>query len=153
MPRDTSRPKSQWSVPEDRLGKVEIGTEREEGYAGAHCLTVDEAERIVENLEEFELQDVGSQRWLEQHGQVEKLNQQAHASARDKSDEYVKDLPNLINDVRKDLGVPKLPFVVGVSGMGGFRPLLGHAVHRCLGCADGHDHSCSILRCQRQPSP
>lgn len=89
MPRDTSRPKSQWSVPEDRLGKVEIGTEREEGYAGAHCLTVDEAERIVENLEEFELQDVGSQRWLEQHGQVEKLNQQAHASARDKSDEYV----------------------------------------------------------------
>ena len=56
---------------------------------GAHCLSVDEAERIVENMTEFDLQDVGNKQWLEQHGQIEKLNQQAHASARDKSDEFV----------------------------------------------------------------
>ena len=50
MPRDTSRPKSQWSVPEERLGGIEIAQDRDESFGGAHCLTVDEAERIVENL-------------------------------------------------------------------------------------------------------
>ena len=89
MPRDTSRPKSQWSVPEERLGGIEIAQDRDESFGGAHCLSVDEAERIVENLTEFDLQDVGNKQWLEQHGQIEKLNQQAHASARDKSDEFV----------------------------------------------------------------
>ena len=89
MPRDTSRPKSQWSVPEERLGGIEIAQDRDESFGGAHCLTVGEAERIIENLTEFDLQDVGNKQWLEQHGQIEKLNQQAHASARDKSDEFV----------------------------------------------------------------
>ena len=89
MPRDTSRPKSQWSVPEERLGGIEIAQDRDESFGGAHCLSVDEAERIVEHLTEFDLQDVGNKAWLEQHGQIEKLNQQAHASARDKSDEFV----------------------------------------------------------------
>ena len=89
MPRDTSRPKSQWSVPEERLGGIEIAQDRDESFGGAHCLTVGEAERIIENLTEFDLQDVGNKAWLEQHGQIEKLNQQAHASARDKSDEFV----------------------------------------------------------------
>jgi alpha-galactosidase len=36
--------------------------------------------------------------------------------------EYKKDLPNLIKDVRKDLGVPKLPITIGVSGMCGHKP-------------------------------
>ena len=89
MPRDTSRPKSQWSVPEERLGGIEIAQDRDESFGGAHTPSVDEAERIVENLTEFDLQDVGNKQWLEQHGQIEKLNQQAHASARDKSDEFV----------------------------------------------------------------
>ena len=80
---------SQRSVPEERLGGIEIAQDRDESFGGAHCLSVDEAERIVENLTEFDLQDVGNKQWLEQHGQIEKLNQQAHASARDKSDEFV----------------------------------------------------------------
>ena len=83
MPRDTSRPKSQWSVPEERLGGIEIAQDRDESFGGAHCLTVAEAEKIIENLTEVDLQDVGNKAWLEQHGQIEKLNQQAHASARE----------------------------------------------------------------------
>ena len=36
--------------------------------------------------------------------------------------EYESNLANLIRDVRTDLGVPDLPFVVGVSGMSGWYP-------------------------------
>ena len=35
MPRDTSRPKSQWSVPEERLGGIEIAQDRDESFGGA----------------------------------------------------------------------------------------------------------------------
>jgi len=35
------------------------------------------------------------------------------------NDEYEKNLANLIRDVRKDLGVPKLPFVIAETGMSG----------------------------------
>jgi hypothetical protein len=35
------------------------------------------------------------------------------------NDEYEKNLANFIRDVRKDLGVPKLPFVVAETGMNG----------------------------------
>jgi len=34
--------------------------------------------------------------------------------------EYEKNMANFIRDVRKDLGVPKLPFVIGGSGFGGW---------------------------------
>jgi alpha-galactosidase len=36
------------------------------------------------------------------------------------SQEYEKNMANFIRDVRKDLGVPKLPFVIGGSGFGGW---------------------------------
>tara|TARA_B110001452_G_scaffold22551_1_gene18045 strand:+ start:766 stop:1806 length:1041 start_codon:yes stop_codon:yes gene_type:complete len=48
-------------------------------------------------------------------------------------DEYKDGLPNLIKDVRTDLGVPKLPFTVGVSGMGGYRP---YSDTQCTGALD-----------------
>ena len=35
------------------------------------------------------------------------------------NDEYEKNLANFIRDVRKDLGVPKLPFVIAETGMSG----------------------------------
>lgn len=35
------------------------------------------------------------------------------------NDEYEKNLANLIRDIRKDLGVPKLPFVIAETGMSG----------------------------------
>jgi alpha-galactosidase len=49
-------------------------------------------------------------------------------SARDVA-EYEKNLANFIRDVRKDLGVPKMPFVIGGSGFGGW----GQSVGRRLG--------------------
>jgi alpha-galactosidase len=35
------------------------------------------------------------------------------------NDEYEKNLANFIRDIRKDLGVPKLPFVIAETGMSG----------------------------------
>ncbi|MDP6543966.1 MAG: sialate O-acetylesterase [Phycisphaerae bacterium] len=43
--------------------------------------------------------------------------------------QYEKNMVNFIRDVRKDLGVPKLPFVIGGSGFGGW----GQTVSRRLG--------------------
>lgn len=48
-----------------------------------------EAERYIEGLTKFTIEDVGSSRWLDQHAQMEKLNLQAHQSAVTNSDEYV----------------------------------------------------------------
>ncbi|NQT37114.1 MAG: hypothetical protein HQ581_06475, partial [Planctomycetes bacterium] len=43
--------------------------------------------------------------------------------------EYEVNMVNFIQDVRKDLGVPKLPFVIGGSGFGGW----GQTIDRRLG--------------------
>jgi alpha-galactosidase len=40
-------------------------------------------------------------------------------------DEYASNLKHFIQDVRKDLGAPKLPFVVGVMGQNGSKPATG----------------------------
>jgi len=54
-------------------------------------LTPYEAEHYVESLERFGIEDVGSSKWLTQHEYVEKLNQLAHAQAKDGTDEFVVD--------------------------------------------------------------
>jgi hypothetical protein len=36
------------------------------------------------------------------------------------NDEYEENLANFIRDIRKDLGIPKLPFVVAETGMSGW---------------------------------
>ncbi len=41
------------------------------------------------------------------------------------ADAYAANLENLIRDVRKDLGVPHLPFVIGQMGQNGFKPATG----------------------------
>lgn len=66
----------------------------EEGAAhlpSALAVIVDanEAERIVEKLVRFEIQEVGSSKWMDQHRQLERLNLQAHQNAMTNSDEYV----------------------------------------------------------------
>ena len=38
------------------------------------------------------------------------------------ADAYARNLEAFIRDVRKDLGVPKLPFVIGLMGQNGFKP-------------------------------
>jgi len=40
-------------------------------------------------------------------------------------DEYAANLTHLIHDVRKDLGLPKLPFVIGAMGQNGSKPAEG----------------------------
>lgn len=48
-----------------------------------------EAERFVEGLKKFTIEEVGSYEWMEQHRRLEKLNLQAHHNAMTNSDEYV----------------------------------------------------------------
>lgn len=48
-----------------------------------------EAERIVESLETFEINEVGSSKWLNQHKNIERLNLQSHQSASSNSDEFI----------------------------------------------------------------
>jgi len=45
--------------------------------------------------------------------------------AQDMADEYEKNMANFIRDVRKEFGVPKLPFVIGNSGFGGWEQTNG----------------------------
>lgn len=58
-------------------------------FESGNILDVSEAERYVEELEKFSLEEVGSSRWMMQHERIEKLNLQAHISANSKHDEYV----------------------------------------------------------------
>ncbi len=41
-------------------------------------------------------------------------------------DQYAKNMENLIRDVRKDLGKPKLPVVIGIMGQNGFKEASGN---------------------------
>ena len=56
------------------------------GFLGAH-----DAERLIESLRDFEVDDVGSARWTEQRESLERLNVQAHHNAVTHSDEFVKE--------------------------------------------------------------
>jgi zinc finger MYND domain-containing protein 10 len=55
----------------------------------APVLLQPEAERLIENLRTFSLREVGSEKWIEQHEVIEKLNLQAHQSARANSEDFV----------------------------------------------------------------
>jgi hypothetical protein len=48
-----------------------------------------EAERYVEELRTFEIEEVGNSDWMEQHRRIEKLNIQAHQSAASNNEEFV----------------------------------------------------------------
>ncbi|KAL8558833.1 hypothetical protein ACOMHN_031762 [Nucella lapillus] len=50
-----------------------------------------EAEAFVEHLEIFDVKDIGSSRWSQQHERIEKLNIQAVVSAQAQSDEFIKE--------------------------------------------------------------
>lgn len=83
----------QWDVSTE---KTRMRIEEEEDVAGGGSLfhaapIVDpsEAERYVEALSKFPIEQVGSSAWMEQHRNLEKLNLQAHQSAMSNSDEYV----------------------------------------------------------------
>lgn len=54
-------------------------------------LYASEAEAYVQSLETFDLTDIGSSKWLQQHEYVEKLNMQALCNAFQNEDEFVKE--------------------------------------------------------------
>lgn len=56
---------------------------------GQLLLTAPEAERMVEGLQMFQVEDVGSAKFMAQHDWIEKLNLQAHLNAQSHSDEFV----------------------------------------------------------------
>lgn len=58
-------------------------------FGPAYIVDPMEAERIVEGLSKFSIEEVGSSRWMQQHERLEKLNLQAHQSAMSRSDEYI----------------------------------------------------------------
>eukprot|EP00928_Gymnodinium_smaydae_P002100 TRINITY_DN10738_c0_g1_i1.p1 TRINITY_DN10738_c0_g1~~TRINITY_DN10738_c0_g1_i1.p1 ORF type:complete len:640 (+),score=174.28 TRINITY_DN10738_c0_g1_i1:126-2045(+) len=59
-------------------------------------LTPFEVEHFVQDLKEFELEEVGGTRWLTQHERIEKLNWTAHNQAKDGLDEFVVDQINTL---------------------------------------------------------
>lgn len=77
---------NEWTLP--KPGGMKISDE-EDDQIHQHFLFPNEAESLVESLKRFELSEVGNEAWMKQHVAIERLNQQAHASAREKSDEFV----------------------------------------------------------------
>ena len=58
-------------------------------YNAAPVITASECERLVESLQAFPLEQVGSEAWLLQHEVLEKLNMQAHHCAKSNTDDFV----------------------------------------------------------------
>merc|ERR1712179_564716 len=54
-----------------------------------------EAEAYIEALDTFQLKDIGSQKWSQQHEYIEKINMQAVINAANQEDEFIKEF--LIN--------------------------------------------------------
>jgi zinc finger MYND domain-containing protein 10 len=64
--------------------------ETQQLYAGLPTvLDPSEAERYVESLRVFDIEEVGTSDYFQQHQKLEKLNVQAHQSAMTNSDEYI----------------------------------------------------------------
>lgn len=66
-----------------------IEEEPTEMFGGVPIVDHSEAERLIESLVKFSIEEVGTSRWMEQHRVLEKLNIQAHQNAMTNSDEYV----------------------------------------------------------------
>lgn len=69
---------------------------------GNGILSIFEAEGYVNSLEPLDVKEVGSDKWMQQHDYLEKLNIQAHHNALSKHDEFVVDCINT-NDKLKVL--------------------------------------------------
>lgn len=82
-----SRPTHQWETS----GVKHMTIEEEDVGALDLPIVIDanETERFVESLKKFDVDQVGSSAWMEQHRRLEQLNLQAHQNAMTNSDEYV----------------------------------------------------------------
>lgn len=65
------------------------------GLTSGDFLMPPEAEHFVQCLQPYKLQDVGSDKWLDQHEKIEQLNKTAHQQAKDGTDEFVMEFFNL----------------------------------------------------------
>lgn len=83
-----ARPTHQWDLSASKHMKIEEETDASTSNF-ATVVYPAEAEQMVENLKKFQLTEVGSKAWMDQHKVLEKLNLQAHQSAASNSDEYV----------------------------------------------------------------
>ena len=67
--------------------EVKKGSSSAVDDADAIFLLAPEAERLIEALQPFPLDKVGTEEWLLQHEVIEKLNMQAHQCARSGSED------------------------------------------------------------------
>ena len=58
-------------------------------FVAAPVVTAAECERLVESIQPFPIEQVGSEQWLLQHEVLEKLNMQAHHCAKSNTDDFV----------------------------------------------------------------
>ncbi|RHZ14392.1 hypothetical protein DYB37_010303 [Aphanomyces astaci] len=113
------KPPSHIAIPETSKSVEPGGTTQADPYE-AYMVMPHEAEYMIENLTPLPLQSMGSAEFMRLHGDVEKLNLQAHQSAKLKSDNFVveslltfKKLPVLIynllaNELWKEKVFPTL---------------------------------------------
>mmetsp|Transcript_11111 Transcript_11111/g.31439 ORF Transcript_11111/g.31439 Transcript_11111/m.31439 type:complete len:658 (-) Transcript_11111:1406-3379(-) len=73
---------------DELLSRAQFGNNGAEDPIGV-LVAAPEAERMVEKLKMFDIDEVGSSKWLEQRDWIEKLNVQAHHNAQTHSDEFV----------------------------------------------------------------
>ena len=83
-----ARPSHQWDTSGIRHMKIEDEPTAVNSNV-APIVDAMETERIVESLVKFDISQVGSTAWMDQHRKLEKLNIQAHQNAMTNSDEFV----------------------------------------------------------------
>jgi len=59
--------------------------------ATSESLSAFEAQDMVQRLRILSLGDVGSEGWMKQHGQMERLNIQAHYNVHNQNEEFITD--------------------------------------------------------------
>ncbi|KAA0147302.1 hypothetical protein FNF27_07038 [Cafeteria roenbergensis] len=68
---------------------MEIHDDAVPGEVAGNIMMAPEAERLVEGLEALPLLEYGTDKWVDQHHALERLNAQAHVNARNRSDPFV----------------------------------------------------------------
>lgn len=86
-----ARPAHQWDTKVTNSMHIEDvdDTGPATNYIPTIILDARETERYVEELQKFDVKEVGSKLWMQQHKRLEQLNLQAHENAISNSDEYV----------------------------------------------------------------
>uniref|UniRef100_A0A7S1UIN4 Uncharacterized protein n=1 Tax=Phaeomonas parva TaxID=124430 RepID=A0A7S1UIN4_9STRA len=116
-----TRPAHSWTLPQQHLDIVdEVDHANDVDGIPITLLQAEEAERLVEGLRAFGPNDVGGPAWMAQHQNIQRLNMQAHASAKANADEFVVEavltfekLPTLVRELLlieawKEQALPKI---------------------------------------------